>query len=89
MDKRKVWICTDQMCREGMLIITDAPKKAIRKWCKAYITEMENRTNTLFASLNKEGYYVRILHDSELESHPDDVEVIGYDESYDLMDFRN
>lgn len=83
--KRKVLI-TAGMSDDKMLIITDAPKKAIEEWCKNYNKEQENGENSYFDTLKKD-YYVRVLHDSALENDSDDIEVIGYDEVYDLFNY--
>lgn len=81
MEKRKVRIKAGLY--EGcMIILTDAPEDAIEKWCSDYNVEMENGKNSYFKSLS-EKYYVRVLHDSA-EDSAEDVEIIGYSETYDL-----
>ncbi len=87
MNKRKILI-TSGMSNDVILIITDAPKKIIEEWCRNYNKELENGKNTYFDNLKKD-YYVRILHDSETEINNDDVDIIGYDEVYDLFDYSN
>ena len=87
MNKRKILI-TSGMSNYVILIITDAPKKIIEEWCRNYNKELENGKNTYFDNLKKD-YYVRILHDSETEINNDDVDIIGYDEVYDLFDYSN
>ena len=88
VDKRKVLI-TNELSNDAMLIITDAPKKAVEQWCRNYVSEIEDGENTYFDSLEK-NYYVKVLYDSEryagegLESSKDDIDVIGYDEVYEL-----
>jgi hypothetical protein len=84
-DKRKV-LFTSGMTSDMMLIIIDAPKERIEKWCYDYNEGLENNENVYFNELKKE-YYVKVLHDSELENNNDDVEIIGYDEAYDLFDY--
>lgn len=46
---------------------------------------MEDGKNFYFDSLSKK-FYVRVLYDSEEDDH-DDIEVIGYDEAYDLFNY--
>jgi hypothetical protein len=85
ISKRKVLI-TNGMCEDMMLIITDAPKSVIENWCHEYNSELENGNNIYFNTLKK-NYYVKVLFDSVTDSNFDDIEIIGYDESYDLFDF--
>lgn len=83
---RKV-LFTNGMCSDFMIILTDAPKDAIEKWCYHYNEEMENGKNTYFDSL-KRYYSVKVLADSEIHDFDrDDIEIIGYQESYDLSDY--
>ena len=86
-EKRKVLIIADAMSGDKMLIITDAPKEEIVNWCRVYAKGLEDGTNLLFKPLQIAGYYVRILHDSVLETNSDDIDVIGYDEVYELSDY--
>lgn len=83
-ERRKV-LFTHGMGNDRMLIITDAPKEAIEAWCRRCVAEMENGENTYFDTL-KSQYYVRELLDSE-EHDIEDVEIIGYDEEYELTDY--
>lgn len=88
--KRKV-LFTCGMSDDYMLIITNAPKERIEKWCYRYNEAIENGTFgkevELFDTL-KTQYYVREILDSELDScDKEDLELIGYDEVYDLMDY--
>ena len=84
MERRKV-LFTYGMSNDAMIIITDAPKEAIEDWCRRYVEEMENGQNTYFDSL-KALYYVKELHDSEVDD-AEDIEIIGYDEAYDLNNY--
>lgn len=87
IDRRKVLI-TNGMSNDKMLIITDAPTEAMEKWCRAYNKGLEDGTSILFDPLSKAGYYVRILHDSETDDN-EDIDIIGYDEAYDLFDYSD
>lgn len=69
-----------------MIIITSAPKDEIEKWCNNYNKEQENGKNTCFDSLS-EKYYIKILYDSG-EDPFECVELIGHDESYDLLNYK-
>lgn len=84
MEKRKVRI-TAGMSEDCMIILTDAPREAIEKWCINNNEEMENGKNSYFDSLSGK-FYVRVLHDSA-EDDEDDIEIIGYSETYDLFDY--
>lgn len=84
MEKRKVLFASGVYDR--MVIITDAPKESLEQWCRDYSEYLENGENPFFDELKKE-YYVKVLHDSELENNSDDIEVIGYDEVYCLDDY--
>ena len=65
-DKRKV-LFTDGMSSDFLLIITDAPKEAIEKYCRYHNTMMEDGGHfELFDNL-KIQYYVKELLDSEVQ----------------------
>ncbi len=83
MDYKRKVLVTNGMSNDAILFITDAPQKHIEEWLHHYSLELENGENT-FLDYLKEEYYVRLLFDSELEINNDDIEIIGYDESYDL-----
>ena len=85
MGKRKVLI-TSGMSHDTMLIITDAPKEDIENWCRQYNKDLENGESHYFDSL-QDNYYVNVLFDSEESEESDDIDVIGYDEVYDLFDY--
>ena len=85
---RKV-LFTNGMSDDYMLIITDAQKDAIEEWCYNYNANMENGVNTYFEPL-KENYYLKVVADSEINDFNRlDIEIIGYDESYDLCEFHD
>ena len=82
ISRRKV-LFTSGMSNDFQLIITDAPKKEIEKWCYLYNDALEDcRYVEPFYTL-KNQYYVKELHDSEV-GNKEDIEVIGYDEVYEL-----
>lgn len=84
---RKILIA-DGMSHSKTLVLTDAPEMEINKWClKAVQDLLPNEENSL-DSLQEDGYYVRILVDTEAgPGYLEDIDVIGYDEVYDLCDF--
>lgn len=85
---RKV-LFTNGMSDDYMIVITDATKEAIEDWCHGYNKEMEDGENTYFSRL-EDDYYVKVLADSEVDGFDRaDLEVIGYDEAYDLADYYN
>lgn len=84
-DRRKV-LFTNGMSSDMMLIITDAPKEKIEEFCRHLNQEMEDGENTYFDFLKKD-YYVNVLFDSELTSEREDVDIIGYNECYDLFNY--
>lgn len=83
--KKKV-LFTQGMSEDRMLIITDAPKKEIEKWCKNYNREQENGKNTYFDGLKK-NFFVKVVYDSGEDFQEDVIDAIGYEEYYDLNDF--
>lgn len=88
MDRRKV-LFTSGMSNDMQLIITDASKEAIEKWCYRYNEALENGEWIEPFDILKTRYYVKELHDSEMENNNDNVEIIGYDEVYDLFNYCN
>lgn len=87
MEERRKVLFTNGMSSDYMIIITDAPKEAIEKWCYHYNQEMEDGKNTYFDTLKKY-YSVKVLVDSETHDFDrDDMDIIGYDETYDLCDY--
>ena len=90
-NRRKVLI-TNGMGHERILILTDAPKKSIEQWCRNHNDEMENGEDTYFESLEKD-YYVKVLYDSAMDDDGNvevpnkDIQIIGFDEIYDLFDY--
>ena len=83
---RKILI-TSGMNSDSLLLLTDAPKEAIENWCKKYNEEMENGNNIYLGDL-KENYCTKVIADSETSDFDrSDLEIIGYDESYDLFDY--
>jgi hypothetical protein len=82
-DKRKV-LLTYGMSNDCILILTNATKQAIEKWCYNYNEEMENGKNTYLDSLQKD-YYVEILLDSEEDII--DIKDVEYDEVYDRANY--
>ena len=89
MEKRKVFF-SDGV--DFMLIITDAPKEVIEAWCFRYKEAVENGTYgdgkevQLFDTL-KASYYVKELLDSVVDVGTEDIDIIGYDETYDMDDY--
>lgn len=85
--KRKVLFRDDD---DFMLIITDAPHKAINDWCVRYVDAIQNGTYgkelKLFDTL-KATFYVKVLLDSVIDSDPEDINIIGFDAIYDLRDY--
>lgn len=82
---RKKILIEDGMSNDVIIFITDAPREEIEKWCYGYNQEILKGENTYFKSLEK-NYYVKVLHDS-LEDDYENIETIGYDESYNLQDY--
>lgn len=94
MSKIKRVLITDGMSENKMLILTDAPKKRIKKWCENVVKELETNTNSYFDSLQEEGFRIKIIYDSSMEN--DDIfsiseeylETIGWDLHYELSDYQ-
>lgn len=85
-ERRKV-LFTYGMSDDAIIIITDAPIKAIKEWCFHHVKELEDGKNTFLDSLKRK-YYVRLLFDSEESNDSEDIEIIGYDEVYDFSDYN-
>lgn len=88
MGKKRKVLFTKGMTESFMLILTDAPKEAIEEYCVYHNRRMEDEGNfVLFGPLKKK-YSVRLLLDSETDSR-ESLEIIGYDESYDLFNYTD
>lgn len=84
-DRRKV-LFTDGMSNDFLLIITDATKEAIEKYCVYHNIMMEDGGHFELFDTLKTQYYVKELLDSEVDDR-EDVEIIGYDELYDFSEY--
>ena len=85
--KRKVLI-DGMTAYDALLIITDIPERKIEEWCKKYANEEVNES--LLDYIKDTDYYYLALCDSEIDSFEgDDLEIIGYEEYYDLLDYFN
>ena len=81
-DRRKI-LFTDGMSNDFLLIITDAPKEDIEKYCRWHNLMMEDGGHfEPFAPL-KAQHYVKELLDSEIDDL-EDVDIIGFDACYDF-----
>lgn len=85
MEKRKVLI-TVGMSHDAMLFVTDAPKREIENFCRKTNKDLEDGISNRYDFLEGREYYVRELHDSETDP-PDNVDIIGFDEVYDLFNY--
>lgn len=88
MERRKV-LFTDGMSDDFLLIITDAPKVDIEKYCRWHVEQIENgwKDCETFQPL-KARFYIKELLDSEIDNR-EDLELIGYDECYDFSTYHN
>lgn len=84
-NKKRNVLITNGMSGDVMIILTDAPATAIKKWCHNFNVETENGINTYFDSLKK-NFSVEVLHDSELDTS-NHIEEIGFEEVYELGDY--
>lgn len=85
MERRKI-LFTHRTNSDKILIITDAPKEAIEHWCMRYNQAQKDCLciepfDTLMTQ-----YYVKILHDSEIDDN-EDIAIIGFDEIYELDNY--
>lgn len=85
VERRKV-LFTDGLTKEAMLIITDAPVWAIEEQLQNHMSG-EVKINKIFFDSLKEKYYVKLLYASMLENDSENIDIIGYDESYDFIDY--
>ncbi|MBS5080426.1 MAG: hypothetical protein KH031_09725 [Clostridiales bacterium] len=84
-DKRKILI-TEGMSHDAMLFITDALTEDIEGFCKETNKDLEDGISNGYKYLEDKDYYVRVLHDSEIDP-PDNVDIIGFDEVYNLFNY--
>lgn len=86
-EKRKI-LFTNGMSNDCMLIITDAPVDAIKKWCYRYNLALENGEKYELFDTLKTQYFVKELLDSEIdEDAMETAEIIGFEEVYELSEF--
>ena len=84
---RKI-LFTNGMSNDCMLIITDAPVSAIKKWCYRYNHAIENGEKYELFDTLKTRYFVKELIDSEIDEDALELaRIIGYDEEYELSEF--
>lgn len=85
--RRRV-LFTDGMSNDLMLIITDAPKAEIEKYCLYHNICMEEGSHFDTFGTLKCQFYVKELLDSEVDVCPqEDLEILGYDEAYDFGNY--
>lgn len=71
----------------AFLSTSGTAREDIEEWCRQYNKDLENGENHYFDRM-KDNHYVNVLFDSEENDNTDDIDVIGYDESYDLSDYK-
>lgn len=86
-DKRKVLI-TEGMNHDAMLFITDAPKEVIENFCRKTNEDIEDGVGNGYSFLIEKDYYIKELHNS-LSDTPDNIDIIGFDEVYDLFNYQD
>lgn len=87
MGKRKVLI-TEGMSHDAMLFITDAPKEVIENFCRKTNVDIEDGVGDGYNFLIEKDYYIKELHNSLTDS-PDNIDIIGFDEVYDLFNYQD
>lgn len=87
MEKRKV-LFTNSTIGDKQIIITDAPDYAIMMWCRRCNRATDNGESIEPFDSLKAQYLVKELYDSEIDDS-ELLEVIGYDETYEISDYRN
>lgn len=86
-NKRKVLI-TEGMNHDAMLFITDAPKEVIENFCRNTNKDIEDGVGNGYDFLTEKDYYIKELHNS-LTDTPDNIDIIGFDEVYDLFNYQD
>lgn len=86
-NKRKVLI-TEGMNHDAMLFITDAPKEVIENFCRKTNKDIEDGVGNGYDFLTEKDYYIKELHNS-LTDTPDNIDIIGFDEVYDLFNYQD
>lgn len=93
-EKRKV-LFTDSMSNDAVIMITDAPKGCIEDLCR-FVNEFYGETEKInqYYKDFKRDWYTKIIFDSYKDStfygfgeYENNVEVIGYDEVYNLSNY--
>lgn len=85
--KRKVLI-NGMTAYDALLVITDIPEGKIEEWCKKYANEEIHESLSDYTKDTDYCYFA--LCDSEIDSFTgDDLEIIGYEEYYDLLNYCN
>lgn len=87
MEKRKVLI-TAGMSHDAMLFVTDAPKREIENFCRKTNKDIEDGVGNGYDYIRDKDYYIKELLNSETDS-PDDLNIIGFDEVYDLTNYQD
>lgn len=82
---RKVLFVVDDATDEAQMIITDAPKEAIERWCRRWNELYKNEMYTMFGSFDtlKVEYFVQEIDISDERFGNELIDTIGYDEIYD------
>ena len=82
---RKVLFVVDDATDEAQMIVTDAPKEAIERWCRRWNELYKNEMYTMFGSFDtlKAEYFVQEIDISDEQFGNELIDTIGYDEIYD------
>ena len=86
--ERRLVLLTDGMSNDFLLIITDAPTRDIKEYCRYHVEQTENGGYfELFATL-KTQYYVKELLDSEVDN-AEDLEILTKNNDVECFDFSD
>ena len=86
---RKVLFVVDDATDEAQMIITDAPKEAIERWCRRWNELYKNEMYTMFGSFDtlKAEYFVQEIDISDEQFGNELINTIGYHEIYDYNNY--
>ena len=86
---RKVLFVVDDTTDDAQMIITDAPKEAIKRWCRKWNEFYKNEEYEYFNSFCtlKAEYFVQEIDISDERFGNELINAIGYDEIYDYNNY--
>lgn len=85
--QRKVLIHAGNASQMAYLFIADTPNSVLTEWCMDHAMEGNELDEYAFGEL-EDGYRLKMIYTPESDMDPEDIEIIGYDEEYDIRDYK-